>query len=434
MPDKKSTWIIIGAGAAGQEVVEQLRTGKRTDIEVVGFVDDDKTKQDSKVVGIPILGRIDDLPRLVGSHGVDEVLISVPSLGGEFVKRIMKLVPPNLPIKVLPSIVLLGTVDLSLIRNINPSDLIGRPLVKSAQLFIADKAEGKTFLVTGGAGSIGNEIVRQLYYSKAEHIIIVDSWEEGVFNLLQEIEPRHKHKEERRIQPFIGNIRDRGRIDEIMSKYKIDVVIHAAAYKHVPLMEDNKEEAKKTNYIGTKNVLDLTVKHKIKDFVLISTDKAVNPANVMGRTKRQAELLVKQFAKKHKDYRFCAVRFGNVLNSSGSVVPIFVRQIKNRLPVTVTHKDMTRYFMSIPEAVSLVLLSWILSKNGQILVLDMGEPIRIMDLAIDLIKFYGLEPYKDIDIVEIGIRPGEKIHEELAYDKRRLKPGPMERIFIAEEL
>lgn len=432
---KANRVLIVGAGLAGRKTFEQIKKEHRSDILVVGFVDDDLKKQKTLIGGVPVLGTIDNIPRLIKTENIDQVLISTPSVGGEFVTRVTRLLPPGISIKVLPSIssVILGKVDLSYIRDIDPSDLIGRPLVKSNQEIISEKAKGKSFLVTGGAGSIGSEIVRQLYDSKAKRVIVLDSWEEGVYHLLEELGPKHG-PERPELKAFIGNIRDKKRIEEILELFPVDVIIHAAAYKHLPLMEDNPGEAKKTNYQGTKNMFDAAVTHGVKDFVLISTDKAVNPSCVMGETKRRAELLVKEYARKHKKHRFCAVRFGNVLNSSGSIVPKFLRQIQNRTSVTITDKEMTRYFMSIPEAVSLVLSSWVISKNGQILLLDMGEPIKILDLAINLIRIHGLEPHKDIEIKETGIRKGEKIHEELAYGKKEIKPSALERIFIAEEI
>lgn len=431
----KNKILIIGAGVAGHEVLKQIKKEKRDDLVIVGFVDDDTKKQGRKIGGVEVIGIIDDIPRIIKKNKVDQVLISTPSVGGAFITRVTQLLPKGIHTKVLPSIssVILGKVDLSYVRDIDPADLVGRPLVKADQQLISQKAKGKNFLVTGGAGSIGSEIVRQLYDSEAKSVTVMDSWEEGVFNLLEELQAK-KHADRPRLKAFVGNIRDKKRIEEIITSTHTDVILHAAAYKHVPLMEDNPDEAHKTNYLGTKNLLELAVKHGVKDFVLISTDKAVNPSCVMGKSKRDAELLVKKYAKKNSEYRFCAVRFGNVLNSSGSVVPKFLKQIRNGSAITITDTAMTRYFMSIPEAVSLVLSSWVISKNGQILLLDMGEPVKILDLAINLIKMHGLEPYKDISINEIGIRPGEKIHEELVYDKAKIKHSPLERIFIAEEL
>jgi len=383
---------------------------------------------------VSVLGSIKDLPRQVLKHGADQVLISVPSAGSALVQRVVTLLPRGFSIKVLPSAssILLRKVDLSYIRDIDVSDLAGRPLIKADQTQIAKRAKGKSFLVTGGAGSIGSEIVRQLYATGASRICVLDSWEEGIFNLSEELITEEKKRPA--LELCIGNIRDTGRIEEIFRQSRPDVVIHAAAYKHIHLLEENQGEARKTNVTGTKNVLDACVRHRVKDFVFISTDKAVRPSSALGRTKREAELLVKQYAKEHPSARFMSVRFGNVLNSSGSVVPTFIRQIRERRPVTITHRDMTRYFMAIPEAVSLVLLSWIVGRNGQILLLDMGTPSRILDLAIRLIKMHGLEPYTDIPIREIGLRPGEKIHEELAYDTTKQKPTAISRVFVAEDL
>ncbi len=427
--------IIVGAGVAGREVVKEIRREKRNDIFVVGFVDDAPRKLDTAIVGLSVIGGIDDLPRIVSERDIDQVLVSVPSVGNTLVQRVAGLLPAGFSIKVLPSAssILLRRVDLASLRDIDISDLAGRPLVKADQEFISQKSEGKTFFITGGAGSIGSEIVRQLFSTNAKHIVIFDAWEEGVFNLSAElnVEGAHSHP---KLDFYIGNVRDQERVNEIFKQVRPDVVIHAAAYKHVPLMEANPDEARKTNYLGTKNILDASVENGVKDFVLISTDKAVRPSSVMGKTKREAEILVKTYAQKHKGVRFMAVRFGNVLNSSGSVIPTFMRQIRDRKPITLTHRDMTRYFMAIPEAVSLVLLSWIVGKNGQILLLDMGEPIRILDLAVQLIRMHGLEPYTDIPIKEIGLRPGEKIHEELAYDVTKLKSAPVSRIFIAEDI
>ena len=429
--------LIVGAGVAGRMVIEQVQKENRSDIEVVGFVDDDASKQGVQIGEIPVLGVIEDLAGLVEKWGIERVVISTPSVGKNIIGRVAKLLPSGFPIQVLPSIssVILGEVRLSDIRDIDPSDLIGRPLVKSDQQFISENAKDKTILVTGGAGSIGSEIVRQLYDSPAKRIVVLDSWEEGIFNLLEELE-LNRRPGRPAISAYIGNIRDKERLEEIAGLEHIDLILHAAAYKHVPLMEENPSEAHKTNVDGTKNLLELAAARGIKDFVLISTDKAVNPLSVMGKSKREAELLMKQYAKAHAEggFRFCAVRFGNVLSSSGSVIPKFLKQIQNRWAVTVTDLEMTRYFMSIPEAVSLVLLSWIVAKNGQILLLDMGEPTKILDLALNLIKIHGLEPYTDIMIQETGIRPGEKVHEELAYDITKLRSSPAERIFIAEEL
>lgn len=431
---KRKRVLVVGAGAAGKAVAVEVERERRFDVLIVGFVDDDVDKQGLTIGGVSVLGTIADIAALVRREAVDYVLVSIPSVGGDMALRVARLLPPGFPIKVLPSVasVILGRVDLSYVRDVDPSDLLGRPLVRADQYRIAKAAAGKKFLVTGGAGSIGSEIVRQLHASSAKEIIVVDSWEEGVFNLMQEI--AQKDSDAKRMRAFIGSVRDKKRLQEIMKAHRPDVVIHAAAYKHVPLMEANPEEADKTNRLGTKHVLEVCVEYGVRDFVLISTDKAVHPTSVMGKSKRAAELLVQKYAQMHPHMRACSVRFGNVLNSSGSIVPLFLAQIRARMPVTITHPDMTRYFMSIPEAVSLVLTAWIIAKRGQILVLDMGEPVKIVDLAEHLIRLHGLEPRRDIEIQFTGIRPGEKIHEELSYDPASVRASTAARIRIAEEL
>lgn len=431
----KKRVLIIGAGDAGRKVVAEIRKEKHPGIVAVGFIDDDPKKRGKSVAGLPVVGAVADLPRLLKTHKVNQVLVSTPSVEREFIQRVTRAVPPGIDIKVLPSIasVIRGNVHLSFVRDINPSDLIGRPLVRGDQQRISKGAKGKTFLVTGGAGSIGSELVRQLFATRAKRIIIVDSWEEGIYHMTEEL-AESAYAGAPHVHAFVGSIRDKQRMNEILARFKVDVVLHAAAYKHVPLMETNAGEAQKTNVTGTKNMLDLALKHGVKDFVLVSTDKAVNPKSVMGRSKRAAEMLVMRYAKKNPKRRFCAVRFGNVANSSGSIIPKFLKQIRKRVPVTITDPSMTRYFMSIPEAAALVLLSWILAKSGQILILDMGKPVNILDLAINLIKMHGLEPHKDIVIREIGARPGEKIHEELSYDAQLVRPSRDKRIFIAEDM
>jgi len=432
---RKKRVLIVGAGVACELILKEFEKDSNADVIVAGIVDDDPKKQGGIVRGGKVIGTIGDIPHLASTHHFDQILVSVPSAGSRVAARVASLAPQGIPIKVLPSIasVILGKVSLAYIRDIDPSDIIGRPLVKTDQQRIAKNTTGKTFLVTGGAGSIGSEIIRQLFNSNAKKIIVLDSSEVDIFHLSQELSRERGH-ERPELVFRLGNIRDRERLEEIAQEHRIDCVVHAAAYKHVPLLEMNPGEAHKTNELGTRNILDMAITHHIPDFVLISTDKAVNPLSVLGRTKRAAELLVQQYAQEHGDMRFMAVRFGNVLNSSGSMLPTFLRQIRERTPLTITHKEVTRYFMSIPEAASLVLMCWVIGENGQLLLLDMGEPVKILDFAEKLVRMHGLVPYEDVPIVEIGLRPGEKLHEELAYDAGKLRQSSVPRIFIAEEI
>lgn len=430
MSKNDSKILIIGAGVAGQMVAKELVRSSIVPVNIVGYLDDDKNKIGKKIHGFRVLGSIDVVNKVIKQQKIDEIIIAVPSQSQMVAKKVDSLLDLNVKVRILPALapVILGQVNLSFLKDVDPSDLLGRPLVQSDQKKIVDATTGLTFLITGAAGSIGSEIVYQLSLTKAKKIICIDSWEEGCFKLTE----KYKSQNGPKIEVYVGNVRDKERIDEIFSLTKPDVVFHAAAYKHVPLMEANKSEAIKTNVLGTRNCLDICVKHKIDGFVLISTDKAVNPASHMGDTKRQAELMVMGLAKKNKNGKFLSVRFGNVLNSSGSVVPTFVNQVKSGGPVTITDKKMTRYFMTIPEAVSLVLQSWILGENGRIYVLDMGEPVKIITLARSIIRHFGLEPGRDIKIKEIGVRPGEKMHEQLSYKKETLTKTVNPKIFIAE--
>lgn len=427
--------LVVGAGAAGRAVVRELAKARQPGFVIAGFVDDDPRKLGKPIGKSHVIGTIADLPKIVAARAIDQVLISVPSSGADLVARIADLLPAGFPIKILPSAtsVLLKGVELSYIRDLGPPDFVSQALSKPDQKLIARRAAGKTFLVTGGAGSIGSEIVRQLRSMGAKRVVVLDSREEGIFNLLEEFNPSGGRRDNPNIVARIGSIRDVERLNEIFAEFPFDAVIHAAALKHVPLMEENPGEARKTNVIGTRNVLEACARHKIQDFVLISTDKAVRPISVLGATKREAELLVKAYARRFRKRRFIAVRFGNVLNSSGSVIPTFVQQIQNRRAVTVTDSEATRYFISIPQAVSLTLTAWTIGRSGQILLLDMGSPVRILDLALHLIRLHGLEPYKDVPVEVIGLRPGEKTHEELSYEGA-LKRSIADRIYIAEEI
>ncbi len=426
----KKRILIVGAGVAGQMVAKELERSTLSDGKVVGYLDDDNKKIGKKIHGFEVFGGIEIINTVILDKKIDEVIIAIPSQSQYVAKRVDELISTDVKVRILPALasVILGKVNLSFLKDIDPSDLLGRPLVQSDQRRIVAATKGLVFLVTGAAGSIGSEIVYQLSLSGAKKIICLDSWEEGCFKLSE----RYKTVTSPGVEIFVGNVRDKERVEEIFKLTKPDVVFHAAAYKHVPLMEVNREEANKTNVVGTKNCLEVAEKFGCSGFVLISTDKAVNPSSHMGHTKRQAELLVKSFGKKISDSKFISVRFGNVLNSSGSVVPTFVSQVKSGGPLTITDKKMTRFFMTIPEAVSLVLQSWMIGENDHVYVLDMGEPVKIIELAKSIIMHFGLVPNKDIKIKEIGVRPGEKLYEELSYKKEKLKQTSNPKIFIAE--
>lgn len=426
----KNRILIVGAGVAGQMVAKELMRFASSEGKVVGYLDDDVKKIGKKIHGLAVFGSIETINDVILTKKIDEVIIAVPSQSQFVAKRVDELLNTEVKVRILPALapVILGKVNLSFLKDVDPSDLLGRPLVQSDQKRVVLATKGLTFLVTGAAGSIGSEIVYQLSLSGAKKVVCLDSWEEGCFKLSE----KYKNAAEPEVEIFVGNVRDKDRIDEVFRITKPDVVFHAAAYKHVPLMEKNREEATKTNVIGTENCLAAAQKHGCFEFVLISTDKAVNPSSHMGHTKRQAELLVETFGKKLNGSKFLCVRFGNVLNSSGSVVPTFVSQVKSGGPLTITDKKMTRFFMTIPEAVSLVLQSWMIGENGHVYVLDMGEPVKILELARSIIRHFGLVPDKDIKIKEIGIRPGEKLYEELSYKKEKLKQTSNPKIFIAE--
>ncbi len=431
MSKKISNVLIIGAGVAGQMVAKELTRSVVYKSKVIGYLDDDIKKIGQTYHRFRVLDKIGNIKKIIKDKKIEEVIIAVPSQSQLVAKKVDDLLgSTDIKIRILPALapVILGKVNLSFLKDVEPSDLLGRPLVQSDQKKIVESTKGMTFLITGAAGSIGSEIVYQLSLTNAKKIACLDSWEEGCFKLVE----KYKGQSKPEIEVYVGNVRDKDRVDEVFRKVKPDVVFHAAAYKHVPLMEENKTEADKTNVGGTENCLNASVKYAVSGFVLISTDKAVNPSSHMGTTKRKAELMVMRQAKLAKKGKFLSVRFGNVLNSSGSVVPTFVSQVKNGGPVTITDKNMTRFFMTIPEAVSLVLQSWILGENGRIYVLDMGEPVKIISLAEEIIRHFGLEPGKDIMIKEIGVRPGEKLYEELSYKKEKLHTTSNPKIFIAE--
>lgn len=424
--------VIVGAGKAGELISANLRKNKKSPFEIVGFVDDDKKKQSKKIDGIGVLGRVDDLRDLIIEYDIKEVFIAIPSERGRLIREVVgSTMGLRVTYKILPRLaeVLLQdfTKDyLRYIRKVKPADLLGGEILKTDQEDISKFAKNQTVLITGAAGSIGSELSRQLVAHGARRIIFFDWWENGMFELrnqLTELYPEGNY------EFVIGDIKDKKKIDQVLAKFKPTTIFHAAAYKHVPLMEDNPSEAVKNNILGTKTVAESAIKYKVKKFVLVSSDKAVNPTSIMGATKRAAEKIVNILAKSQSDTIFCSVRFGNVVNSSGSVIPIFEKQIETGGPVTVTHREVTRYFMTIPEAVHLILQSWVMGRNNDLFVLDMGEPIKIYDLAKLLITLQGYKPEVDIQIEVVGLRPGEKLYEEVLVSEEETKATGVKKIF-----
>ena len=403
--------LIVGAGKAGVAIAKEILNSSKVDYSLVGFIDDDPAKQNTSIFGFHILGYSSDIPALVKEKKIETIIIAIPSADAEVIKNLSSLcVSCKCEVKVLPGIYQLinGQVSIQRRRNVEIHDLLGRDPVQTNLDEVMGYIEGQTVLVTGGGGSIGSELCRQIAEHSPKQLIIVDIYENTTYEVQLELKRKHP---ELNLTVLIASVRDSSRMDAIFNLYRPDIVFHAAAHKHVPLMEDSPNEAVKNNIIGTYKVAKCAHAYGVKTFVQISTDKAVNPTNIMGATKRVCEMIIQYFSKISKT-SFVAVRFGNVLGSNGSVIPLFKKQIEAGGPVTVTHKDIIRYFMTIPEAVSLVLQAGAYAKGGEIFVLDMGEQVRIYDLAKNLIRLSGYEPGKDIKIEITGLRPGEKLFEE----------------------
>jgi FlaA1/EpsC-like NDP-sugar epimerase len=422
--------LIIGAGEAGSLLLKEIRKQRGTEYRVIGFVDDSIEKQGMRLHRIPVLGTIDHLKALVRKYKIEEIIVAIPSAQGKMLKRIVaSCEKAKIQVKTLPGIsdIIDGKVAVSQIKDVDIEDLLGRDQVALDQLAINQYLTGKRVLVTGAAGSIGSEICRQVAKFKPAKIIMFDNAETPLFYVEKELASLFP---EIPIVPVIADIRNRTRIEMVFDEFIPEVVFHAAAYKHVPMMEYNPVEAVTNNIVGTRKLADAAHRFGVESFVMISTDKAVNPTNVMGASKRAAEIYVQSLAMRSTT-RFNTVRFGNVLGSNGSVIPIFKEQIAKGGPVTVTDREVIRYFMTIPEASQLVLQAGCLGNGGEIFVLDMGEPVRIVDLAEELIRLSGLTPYEDIDIVFTGLRPGEKLFEELLVDGEGIKPTVHHKIKIA---
>ena len=412
MENAKPT-LIVGAGAAGTLLVRQMLMHPKMRMMPVAFVDDDPEKQRKDIYGVRILGTTKDIEKIVQHMGITKVVIAMPSLPNKKLNEVDDVArKTGAECVILPNIdeVMSGNLHVQQLRNVEIEDLLGRDPVELDQTLIEKQLRGKRILVTGAGGSIGSEICRQVSSFRPKELIILGHGENSIYQLNMEL--LGKYAEHFRITPVIADVQDRKRIFEVMEKYRPDVVYHAAAHKHVPLMEINPREAVKNNILGTRNVAEAANHAKVKTFVMISTDKAVNPPNIMGATKRLCEMIVQDMATKSDSTKYVAVRFGNVLGSRGSVIPLFKKQIAKGGPITVTHPDIVRYFMTIPEAAQLVIQAGSLARGGEIFVLDMGKPVRIVDLAKNLIRLSGYSE-DDIEIKFTGLRPGEKMYEEL---------------------
>ena len=414
----KNTFI-IGAGDAGYILLKELSKNNIFRANVVGLIDDNR--KNSVISGVTVVGTTYEILKLIPKYEVEQVFLAIPSISAYNKNRILNVLKEaNVSVKVMNSGVDVedGESISKHLKDVSIEDLLGRGEVKLSQGEIRSYIKGKSILVTGAGGSIGSQIVREIFKFKPSQLVLVDVNENALYMLERDLDFEKSHSKEYDDINYISeivSIREKDALAEVFDKYKPSVVFHAAAHKHVPLMERRPQEAIKNNVFGTKNVMDVAIEKEVERFIMISTDKAVNPTNAMGASKRLTEIILQSKGNKYKT-KFAAVRFGNVLGSNGSVIPIFKEQIKKGGPITITHRNIIRYFMTIPEAAQLVLQAGYYASEGEIFLLDMGEPVKIIDLATNLIKLSGLEPYKDIDIEEIGLRPGEKMYEELSLD------------------
>ena len=425
--------LIAGAGTSGAVILKEMLTSQYAQGHVVCFVDDDKNKVGKILNGVPIAGKREDIPGLVEKYKVDEIYIAMPSAPAKDRKEIIEICrETGCRVKILPGIyqLLNGEVSVGKLREVEIEDLLGREPVRVNIDEILDYVRGKVVLVTGGGGSIGSELCRQIAGHHPKQLIVFDVYENNAYDLQQELKDKFPQLN---LVVLIGSVRNTHRIESVFEKYRPEMVYHAAAHKHVPLMEDSPNEAIKNNVFGTYKTAKAADKYGTKRFVLISTDKAVNPTNIMGASKRMCEMVIQMMNARSKT-DFVAVRFGNVLGSNGSVIPLFKKQIEQGGPVTVTHPDIIRYFMTIPEAVSLVLQAGAYAKGGEIFILDMGEPVKILDLAKNLIRLSGYKPGEDIAITFTGLRPGEKLYEELLMDEEGMQDTPNKLIHIGKPI
>ncbi|WP_455537600.1 polysaccharide biosynthesis protein [Terrisporobacter sp.] len=431
--ENRARVLIVGAGEAGKLILKEMFENPQLNVCPVGIIDDNKNKLGRTYYNIPVVGTTDDIEQIAKNMQIDEIILSIAKIDKQRKRKIIQICKQTkCKVKTIPGIYELidGKVSIKKIRDVNIEDLLGRESVQIADKEVLHFIKGKKVLVTGAGGSIGSELSRQISKLNPKELILLDIYENNVYELQQELIRRGKGTN---LKVLIASVRDKKRMEEIFSNYKPEIVFHAAAHKHVPLMEDSPCEAIKNNVFGTLNVAQISEKHKVERFVLISTDKAVNPTNIMGATKRCCEMIV-QTLDKSSETEFVAVRFGNVLGSNGSVVPLFKKQIEEGGPVRVTHPEITRFFMTIPEAVSLVLEAGAIARGGEIFVLNMGEPVKILDLAKNLITLSGLEPDVDIKIEFTGLRPGEKLYEEILMDEEGLRETDKDKIYVGQPI
>ena len=425
--------MIIGAGEAGRSLVNEFTTSAYVKSRVACAIDDNPVKRHKRLLGVPIVGNRNDIPEAVEKYKVDRIIFAIPTANATTRKEILDICSTTgCPVQVLPGIYQLvsGEVNVSKLREVDAQDLLGRDPIKVNLDEILNYISGKVVMVTGGGGSIGSELCRQIARANPKQLIVFDIYENNAYDIQMELERKYPNLN---LEVLIGSVRNTARLDYVLGKYRPELVFHAAAHKHVPLMEDSPNEAIKNNVFGTYKMAQASAKYGVKRFVLISTDKAVNPTNIMGASKRLCEMVV-QMMNRESETEFVAVRFGNVLGSNGSVIPLFKKQIAEGGPVTVTHPDIIRYFMTIPEAVSLVLQAGYYAKGGEIFVLDMGEPVKIDTMARNLIRLSGYEPDADIQIKYTGLRPGEKLFEELLMKEEGLQSTDNKLIHIGKPI
>ncbi len=427
--------IVVGAGSAAKLLIDESRKNKDFRNKILALIDDDPNKIGGKLSNVPVVGPISEISGFVKKYGVEEVIIAIADLTSERLREIISYLDnDDVRIRKMPLLSEMQSPNDHRVVDVDLDELLCRPPVKLNNAEVQNLLHGNTVLVTGAGGSIGSELVRQIFKTHPKTLVLFDIYENSTYDIQMELTKQMRDEQITDIElvTLIGSTYNESRMEQVIKKYKPDYIYHAAAYKHVPLMEDSPMEAIRTNVIGTYNVAKLADKYGVKKMVLVSTDKAVRPTNTMGATKRFAETIIQYFSDKSENTAYAAVRFGNVLGSNGSVVPLFKKQIEAGGPVTLTHKDIIRYFMTIPEAVSLILQCSLYAQGGEIFILDMGKPVKILTLAEKIIRQMGYTPYKDIQIVETGLRPGEKLYEELLLDKEHQKKTPNEKIFIEE--